>query len=259
MFMDVRAKKKFGQHFLCDEEIAKRIADSIGRNLPILEIGAGTGVLTKFFLEQEDFISMDIDPDMLQLLKGKFPGSAAKFVQADFLNWKAERFFKGEFNIIGNFPYNISSQIMFKVLEMRNCVQEVVGMFQREVATRLSSGHGTKDYGILSVLLQVWYDAEYLFSVDSTAFSPPPKVQSGVVRFRRKASLREDCNEAALKQVVKSAFNQRRKMLRNSLSGIFHPDIMSGNEIFTRRPEQVSVEEFIELSKLAEAAKRDRK
>ncbi len=253
----VKAKKHLGQHFLKDESIAKAIADTI--NLEgydeILEIGPGMGVLTKYLLEKPitTFV-IEIDPESVVYLDENFPKLKDKIISKDFLKYNINEIFEGkQFGIIGNFPYNISTQIVFRTLEFRSQIPEFSGMFQKEVAERICSKKGSKVYGILSVLAQAFYDVEYLFTVDETVFIPPPKVKSGVMRMRRKADYSLPCGEKLFFTVVKTAFQQRRKTLRNSLKTLNLSDILREDEVFNFRPEQLSVEEFIVLTQKIEA------
>lgn len=258
----VKAKKHLGQHFLKDEGIAQKIGETLSlknyRN--VLEIGPGTGVLTKYLLLQDiDLVAMDLDEDSIVYLNHSFSlehpevmggKGSFKVIEADFLNYDLSSLFgKEQFAITGNFPYNISTQIVFKMLEMRNQVPEFSGMFQKEVAQRICAKEGNKTYGILSVLTQAFYDAEYLFTVSPQVFNPPPKVQSGVLRLIRKKNYELDCDEKLLFNVVKTAFNQRRKTIRNSLKTFALSDILKEDTIFDQRPEQLSVQEFIALTK----------
>ncbi|MFS4466645.1 16S rRNA (adenine(1518)-N(6)/adenine(1519)-N(6))-dimethyltransferase RsmA [Maribacter sp. 2210JD10-5] len=258
----VKAKKYLGQHFLKDEEIAKKIAETLSLEgyTDVLEIGPGTGVLTKYLLRQDiDLVAMDLDADSIVYLNHSFPlehpkilqgKGSFKVVEADFLKYDLRLLFGEEpFAITGNFPYNISTQIVFKMLEMRQQVPEFSGMFQKEVAQRICAKEGNKTYGILSVLVQTFYDAEYLFTVHPQVFDPPPKVQSGVLRLTRKENFILDCDEKLLYQVVKSAFNQRRKTLRNSLKSFSLSDNLKEDTIFDQRPEQLAVSDFIALTK----------
>jgi len=244
---EVRAKKHLGQHFLKDENIAARIAGSLSTGAKqVLEVGPGTGVLTKYLLEQnfEKFIAVEIDRESAAFLRTKYPQLNEGLVEADLLHMDFAALFTGDFAVIGNFPYNISSQILFRVLENHNQVNEVVGMFQKEVAVRIASPPGKKDYGILSVLLQAWYDIEYLFTVDPSVFNPPPKVQSAVIRLRRNLTQEIGCSEKLLLQVVKTAFNQRRKTLHNALK----PLADYNGEFAGKRAEQLSVAQFVNLT-----------
>ena len=218
--MEVRAKKSLGQHFLTDQGVARSIVDALTAPAgDVLEVGPGMGVLTRYLLERPDvdLRLVEIDGESVDYLLTHFPGMQGRLIQADFLRLPLEKFFGDKFLIIGNFPYNISSQIFFKVLDYKDKVPEVVCMIQKEVAERIAEKPGSKTYGILSVLLQAWYDIEYLFTVGSGAFAPPPKVQSAVIRLRRNSRTDLGCDEALFKAVVKTAFGQRRKTLRNSL------------------------------------------
>ena len=253
----VRAKKFLGQHFLRDLDVAQRIAQSLvlGNSvMPVLEIGPGMGVLTQYLLDNPNIslTAIEIDRESVSYLKQKFP--RLHLIEGDFLKIDLNILFpEGDFCVIGNYPYNISSQIFFKVLENRNRIPCCSGMIQREVALRLASKPGNKSYGILSVLMQAYYDIEYLFTVDENVFDPPPKVKSAVIRFTRNSTNQLPCNEVLFKQIVKTAFNQRRKQMRNSLQSI----VGKGNPIleeliFTRRPETLSVDEFVKLTNLIE-------
>ncbi len=263
--MSVRAKKHLGQHFLTDENIAKKIADSLTEQGydDVLEIGPGMGVLTKYLLEKDPKVTvMELDSESVVYLKETFPlehiklnTSAEKFtiVEGDFLKKDLKTFFSGkQVAIIGNFPYNISSQIVFKAIENREFVPEFSGMFQKEVAQRIAEKKGSKAYGIISVLTQAFYDAEYLFTVPPTVFNPPPKVDSGVIRLIRKENYTLPVDEALFFRVVKTAFNQRRKMLRSSLKSFNLSVTLKEDPIFAMRPEQLSVQDFVDLtSKIA--------
>lgn len=254
--MSVKAKKHLGQHFLRDENIAKKIADTLtqkGYN-KVLEIGPGMGVLTKYLLEK-DFSTyvIEIDTESVEYLQANYLNLVPRIIEKDFLKYDlSEVFNKESFAIIGNFPYNISSQIVFKTLEMRAQIPEFSGMFQKEVAQRICEKEGSKTYGILSVLVQAFYNAEYLFTVSPNVFNPPPKVDSGVLRLIRKDNFSLPCDEALFFRVVKTAFQQRRKTLRNSLKTFNLSDNLKANVIFGKRPEQLSVDSFIELTKLIE-------
>nr|WP_286941313.1 16S rRNA (adenine(1518)-N(6)/adenine(1519)-N(6))-dimethyltransferase RsmA [Allomuricauda sp.] len=258
----VKAKKHLGQHFLKDEAIAKRIADTLSFKgyHQVLEIGPGTGVLTKYLIEKDiGLVAMDLDVESIAYLKNDFQrqyapvlrdGKGLTIVQGDFLNFDLSKLFGNEpFAITGNFPYNISTQIVFKTLEMRHQVPEFTGMFQKEVAQRICASEGNKTYGIISVLTQVFYETEYLFTVPPHVFIPPPKVESGVIRLVRKNGPQPDFDKQLFFKVVKMAFNQRRKTLRNSLKSLGLPDILKEDAIFDRRPEQLSVAEFLALVK----------
>ena len=216
----VKAKKFLGQHFLKDDNIAKKIVASLQDSRNVLEIGPGTGILTKHLIEIPgiNLKLIDVDRESIEFLHNLYPDNKEKIILADFLKFDLNSLFEGSFSIIGNFPYNISTQIMFRVLDYRSRVNEVVGMFQKEVAARIASPPGSKEYGILSVLLQAYYNIEYLFTVNETVFSPPPKVKSAVIRLVRNEISSLDCDEKLFVSVVKTAFNQRRKTLRNALS-----------------------------------------
>lgn len=254
--MSVRAKKHLGQHFLKDENIARKIAETLtlkGYN-KVLEIGPGMGVLTKYLLEKDiTTYVIEIDTESVEYLKANYLNLAPRIIEKDFLKYDLNDVFNHEsFAIIGNFPYNISSQIVFKTLEMRHQIPEFSGMFQKEVAQRICEKEGSKTYGILSVLTQAFYNAEYLFTVPPSVFAPPPKVDSGVLRLTRKDNFDLPCDEVLFFKVVKTAFQQRRKTLRNSLKTFNLSDNLKANVIFGKRPEQLSVDSFIELTKLIE-------
>jgi 16S rRNA (adenine1518-N6/adenine1519-N6)-dimethyltransferase len=251
----VRPKKHLGQHFLKDDNIARKIVDSIQlKDDSILEIGPGMGVLTKFLLElpAKDIYFIDTDAESIDYLNEMFPGHNDRFIYGDFLKFNINTIFPGQFSIIGNFPYNISSQILFKVLDHRQQVKQVVCMIQKEVAERLASGPGSKAYGILSVLLQAYYRIEYLFTVNETVFIPPPRVKSAVIRLTRNERDRLDCDEQLFFKVVKTAFNQRRKTLRNSLKTFYINYEREGLESLAgKRAEELSVEDFVSLARVA--------
>ncbi|MCY1722402.1 16S rRNA (adenine(1518)-N(6)/adenine(1519)-N(6))-dimethyltransferase RsmA [Prolixibacteraceae bacterium Z1-6] len=243
----VRPKKKLGQHFLTDQNIAKKIVDSLGADVPdVLEIGPGMGVLTNYLLERPELNVhvVEIDRESVEYLQQHF-SKLQNIWSEDFLKSDISTKFDGKFSVIGNFPYNISSQIFFKVLKMRNQVPEVVGMVQKEVAERIASKHGNKTYGILSVLLQAFFDIEYLFTVSESVFNPPPKVKSAVIRLKRNSLQELPCSEELFVKVVKAAFNQRRKMLRNSLKEYC---AHLPEEYAEKRPEQLSVDAFVDLT-----------
>ena len=250
--MNVRPKKHLGQHFLKDESIAQRIAESLtGKGYSkALEIGPGMGVLTQFLLQQKNIDTevVEIDKESVEYLAKHFPALSGKIHSKDFLKFPLTDITTDQIAIIGNFPYNISSQILFKVYEFRSQVPELVGMFQREVARRVASGPGSKEYGILSVLLQAFYSIEYLFTVDENVFIPAPKVKSGVIRMIRKENIQLACDEKFFKTVVKTAFNQRRKTMRNSLKSLVQDKSLLQDSVFTKRPEQLTTEEFIALT-----------
>jgi 16S rRNA (adenine1518-N6/adenine1519-N6)-dimethyltransferase len=254
--LSVKAKKHLGQHFLRDENIAKKIADTLSLSgyTNVLEIGPGMGVLTKYLLEKDiTTYVIEIDTESVVYLQTHYLNLAPRIIEKDFLKYDLNEVFKSEqFAIIGNFPYNISSQIVFKTLEMRDQILEFSGMFQKEVAQRICEKEGSKNYGILSVLTQAFYDAEYLFTVPPSVFNPPPKVDSGVLRLTRKENYNLPCDEKLFFRVVKTAFQQRRKTLRNSLKTFNLSDNLKANVIFGKRPEQLSVDEFIELTGLIE-------
>ena len=253
----VKAKKHLGQHFLKDESIAAAIADTLNFEGydDVLEIGPGMGVLTKYLLEKPiNTYVIEIDTESVEYLDANYPKLHGKIISKDFLKYNINEVFEGKpFAIIGNFPYNISTQIVFRCLELREQVPEFSGMFQKEVAERICSKKGSKVYGILSVLVQAFYDAEYLFTVDEHVFNPPPKIKSGVLRLRRKENFHLPCNEKMLFSVVKTGFQQRRKTLRNSLKSFNLSDNLKEDTIFDLRPEQLSVEQFIELTQKIEA------
>lgn len=255
--MQVRAKKQLGQHFLKDKEIARRIADSLPLRsvMPVLEIGPGTGVLTRYLL-QNPLISLkaiEIDSESVTYLKKYYP--ELDLIEGDFLKINLQELYSEPFCIIGNFPYNISSQIFFKVLEHKDQIPFVAGMLQKEVAERLASEPGKKAYGILSVFMQAYYNVEYLFTVSEQVFDPPPKVKSAVVRFTRNEVEKLDCNEKLFRTVVKTAFNQRRKTLRNSLRPLVPKESeMYNDPIFDKRPEQIDVQGFVRLTGMVDKA-----
>jgi len=250
----MRAKKSYGQHFLTDRGLSARIVDAV---LPqpdcprILEVGPGKGILTRFLLEREEtFKAVEADRDMLAWLREHLPETAEKLIAADFLKLDLETVFDGHcFSLLGNFPYNISSQILFKAVQYRSLIPQVVGMFQREVAERVVAGPGSKTYGVLSVLVQAHYEGKYLFTVKPGSFSPPPKVQSGVIRLQRRAdSLVPEDLWPAFRQMVKAAFGQRRKMLRNTLRGLLPEKVLREHPAMQKRPEQLSVSDFVALT-----------
>lgn len=253
---DVRAKKHLGQHFLTDENIAENIADTLsyeGYN-KVLEIGPGMGVLTKYLLKKDAEVHViEIDTESVEYLESNYLHLRGRIHEKDFLKHDLQQIFNNEqVAIIGNFPYNISTQIVFKVLEYRDQIPEFSGMFQKEVAKRICEKEGSKTYGILSVLVQAFYDAEYLFTVPPSVFNPPPKVDSGVLRLKRKEDFSLPCDEKLFFRVVKTAFNQRRKTLRNSLKSLNLPDNLREDAIFGSRPEQLSFQQFIELTQKIE-------
>jgi 16S rRNA (adenine1518-N6/adenine1519-N6)-dimethyltransferase len=253
--MTVRAKKHLGQHFLKDELIARNIAESLTEKGydTVLEIGPGMGILTKYLLEKSYTTHVvEIDRDSVEFLQNTYLNLAPRIISQDFLKMELTEFFQDQFAIIGNFPYNISTQIVFRTLQFRDLIPEFSGMFQKEVAERIAEKEGSKKYGILSVLAQAFYDIEYLFTVPPTVFDPPPKVDSGVIRMIRKEDYSLPVDEKMFFRVVKTAFGQRRKMLRSSLKSLNLSDELRQTELFTRRPEQLSVKEFINLTSLIE-------
>ncbi len=250
--MSVRPKKHLGQHFLKNIKIAEKIVDSliISNENTVIEIGPGMGVLTDFLLEKDfDLHVVELDRESVAYLKENYPDLKGKIIEADFLKLDLKEQFKGQVSIIGNFPYNISSQILFKVLENIDIVPELVGMFQKEVGARVASKPGNRVYGILSVLIQAYYDVEYLFTVGPEEFNPPPKIQSGVIRLVRKENTTLNCDSKLFKTVIKAGFNQRRKTLRNSLKGLLG-DLKIEDDIMSKRPEQLGFEEFVELTNI---------
>jgi 16S rRNA (adenine1518-N6/adenine1519-N6)-dimethyltransferase len=247
---EVKAKKFLGQHFLTDERIAERIVDSLSTETNhVLEIGPGMGVLTKYLIKKDelDFHVVEIDRESVAYLHDHYP--TLDVIEGDFLQYDLTSLFHDTFSIIGNFPYNISSQILFKVFNNRDRVSEVVGMFQKEVAERVAAGPGSKTYGILSVLLSAFYNIEYLFTVNENVFNPPPKVKSAVIRLRRNDVKSLECDEKLFVQVVKAGFNQRRKTLRNALRQLNLPLDRISEETLAKRAEQLSVTQFIEITK----------
>ena len=254
----VRPKKNLGQHFLIDLSIAKRIADTVDAcpELPVLEVGPGMGVLTQYLMEKPRPVKVvEIDTESVEYLNEHFPRLRENILGEDFLRMDLNKVFDGkQFVLTGNYPYDISSQIFFKMLDNKDLIPCCTGMIQREVAQRMASAPGNKAYGILSVLIQAWYDVEYLFTVDENVFNPPPKVKSAVIRMTRNEVTDLGCDEQLFKRVVKTVFNQRRKMLRVSLRQIFSgrevsPDFYQ-HDVMTRRPEQLSVAEFVDLTNL---------
>jgi len=255
----VKPKKRLGQHFLTDKNVALRIVEAISQDTEnLLEIGPGTGVLTDFIISKKfsNFKIVEIDVESVEYLLQKYPELNSQLISADFLKLNLEEIFGSKYSIIGNFPYNISSQILFKVWDERQRVDEVVGMFQKEVAERVAAQPGSKTYGILSVLLQSYYDVEYLFTVSEKVFNPPPKVKSGVIRLKRNQVQHLDVDEVLFKEVIKTAFNQRRKTISNSLKKMGIKDASTGLEqLLGQRPEQLSVDEFIMIAKALAALK----
>lgn len=256
----VKPKKNLGQHFLTDLNVAKRIADTVDAcpNIPILEIGPGMGVLTQYLVEKHrDVKAVEIDKESVAYLNEAFPILHDNIVGADFLQMNLEDIFSGkQFVLTGNYPYDISSQIFFKMLDNRDLIPCCTGMIQREVALRIAAQPGNKTYGILSVLIQAWYDVEYLFTVDEDVFNPPPKVKSAVIRMTRNNVSKLNCDEILFKRLVKTVFNQRRKMLRVSLRQMI-PNKVHKNfyeqDVMTKRPEQLTIAQFVELTNMVEA------
>jgi 16S rRNA (adenine1518-N6/adenine1519-N6)-dimethyltransferase len=256
----VRAKKHLGQHFLTDKNIAAKIVDSLrpeGRFGYVLEVGPGMGVLSDFLLQKTEYETslIDIDTESYDFLKKKYPQLGTRLINADFLELDFKSIFPNNFAIIGNFPYNISSQILFKVLDNRQQVVEVVGMFQKEVAERCAEKPGSKEYGILSVFLQAYYKVEYLFTVKAGVFNPPPKVLSAVIRLTRNNKQTLDCDEKLFWQIVKAGFNQRRKTLRNAISPLINKEKLTNEPMLDLRAERLSVEDFVKLTNLVSAAR----
>ena len=264
--MEVRAKKALGQHFLTDQSIARGIVDALtaGGVRDVLEIGPGMGVLSQYLLQREDIDLrlVEIDQESVDYLLTHYPGIEGKLYMADYLKLDIRQLFIGSYRVIGNFPYNISSQIFFKIIDHKDSVPQVVCMIQKEVAERIAEKPGSKTYGILSVLLQAWYDIEYLFTVGEGAFNPPPKVKSAVIRLRRNSRTSLGCDERLFKTVVKTGFNQRRKTLRNSLKTLVEDAAkrcgwseerkaeVLAEPVFELRPERLSVEDFVALTLL---------
>ncbi len=252
---EVRAKKSLGQHFLTDLNIAKKIADSISGGSSdspdtVLEVGCGMGVLTQFLLQRDDIVTYgaEIDKESVEYLHKHYPDFTPRLLEGDFLKMDLREKFPEGLKVIGNFPYNISSQIFFKVVENRDLVPECAGMIQREVAVRMAEPPGSKEYGVLSVLLQAWYDIEYLFTVNESVFNPPPKVKSAVIRMVRNSTTALDCDEKLFVKVVKAGFGQRRKMLRNAIKSVFGDFGGAEHRFFDLRAERLSVSDFVELT-----------
>jgi 16S rRNA (adenine1518-N6/adenine1519-N6)-dimethyltransferase len=253
MMLYVNPKKRYGQHFLKDENIARQISESLTLHQnykQVLEIGPGTGILTKYLFRAIAYQThlIEVDSEAYQYLLEKYPEKKDQIIFGDFLRLDLSALFSEPFAIIGNFPYNISSQILFAVLENRNLIPEVVGMFQKEVALRIAAGPNSKVYGILSVLLQAYYDIEYLFTVDEYVFNPPPKVKSAVIRLKRNKVEFLGCDEKLFTRVVKQAFNQRRKTLRNALRGLNMNSELLASDILNKRAEQLSVADFVDIT-----------
>ncbi len=250
----VRPKKHLGQHFLVDQNIARKITALLkAENAVVLEIGPGTGTLTQYLIPRftHNLWLVEIDTESVEYLKNKFPEYTGRIIEGDFLQISLNQLNTSPFAIIGNFPYNISSQIFFHILTHKEQVQEVVCMIQKEVAERIAAGPGSKTYGILSVLLQTWYEIEYCFTINETVFHPPPKVKSAVIRLTRNSRTELECNTGLFQHIVKMAFNQRRKTLRNALRSLIPPAMMH-LEILNKRAEQLSISEFIKLTNYIE-------
>jgi 16S rRNA (adenine1518-N6/adenine1519-N6)-dimethyltransferase len=249
----VRAKKHLGQHFLTDKNIASKIVESLrpeGKYTQVLEVGPGMGILSDFLLEKNEYETslIDLDSESVQFLKRKYPQLGDRLINGDFLELDFRKVFTGQLGIIGNFPYNISSQIIFKILDNRDMVPEMVGMFQKEVAERCAAKAGNKIYGILSVLTQAYYKVEYLFTVKAGVFNPPPKVLSAVIRLTRNEVMSLECDEKLFWQVVKAGFNQRRKTLRNALSSLINKEKMGDEPMLDLRAERLTVDDFVKLT-----------
>jgi 16S rRNA (adenine1518-N6/adenine1519-N6)-dimethyltransferase len=244
-------KKSLGQHFLKDKEAIEKILSALNLHEfeQLLEVGPGAGALTEHLIQIPaiNFKAVELDEEKISYLKKKYPVLEDKIISADFLNIESP--FSGSFHVIGNFPYNISTQILFKVVEWKEQVPVVIGMFQKEVAERAAAKSGSKTYGVLSVLIQAFYDVRYLFDVPPESFNPPPKVMSGVIELKRKSELLSYKSEASFFRLVKTAFNQRRKTLRNAVRGIFDPEVLN-DEIFNKRAEQLTIQQFAELTHL---------
>lgn len=252
--MSVRAKKHLGQHFLRDENIAQKIADSLTLEgyEAALEIGPGMGVLTKYLIEKPLKLKVvELDSESVEYLQAHYLKLSGNIISGDFLKENIQNYFDEPYALIGNYPYNISSQILFKALDNKEQIPEIVGMFQKEVAERVAAPHGNKTYGVITVLLQAYYDVEYLFTVHENVFNPPPKVKSAVIRLIRKKDLDLGVPYPLFKRIVKAAFNQRRKTMRNALKSTGLLDKFEGQEFLTKRAEQLSVQDFIEIAKMA--------
>lgn len=255
----VKPKKFLGQHFLKDLQVAKDIADTVDAcpDIPILEVGPGMGVLTQFLIPKDRLVKVvELDYESVAFLRENFSQLGDNIIEQDFLKMNLAELFDGKpFVLTGNYPYNISSQIFFKMLDFKDIIPCCTGMIQKEVAERIAAKPGNKTYGILSVLIQAWYNVEYLFTVHEHVFNPPPKVKSAVIRMIRNDKQSLGCDEKLFKQIVKTTFNQRRKTLRNSISSILDKsNPLSNDAIFNKRPEQLSVSDFVELTNMVEAA-----
>lgn len=251
--MQVKPKKFLGQHFLTDLDIASRIADTVDevKDMPVLEVGPGMGVLTQFLMKKNRELKVvEIDRESVEFLNKNFTELQGKIIEEDFLKMNLSDTFEGQqFVLTGNYPYNISSQIFFKMLEYKELIPCCTGMIQKEVAERMAAAPGSKAYGVLSILIQAWYDVEYLFTVDEHVFNPPPKVKSAVIRLKRNGMQNLGCDERLFRRIVKTVFTMRRKMMRNGMKqivGADHP--MLADPIFSKRPEQLSIQDFVELT-----------
>ncbi len=248
----MKAKKSYGQHFLINESLARSIAETameLSDKYPVLEIGPGKGVLTKYFYEKGmKFKSVESDLDMVEYLQSTYPNIDMHLIYKDILKLDLNGVFDEEFVLFGNFPYNISSQILFKMLDYKDIVPIMIGMFQKEVAERIIASPGNKDYGILSVLVQAYYTGKIIFRVKPGSFNPPPRVDSAVIKLERKEKFTLDCNETLFKTIVKSTFNKRRKMIRNTLKSLINDDEILKDVFFTKRPEQLSLDDFVDLT-----------
>ncbi len=256
---NLHLKKSLGQHFLNDESVLLKIAAAIGDMSvfkTVVEIGPGIGALTKYLIPQKhsNFYVVELDDRWAEHLSNAYPALRGKIIHEDFLQTDLS-FLQNPTHVVGNFPYNISSQIVFRIIDERDKVERMTGMFQKEVAVRISAKHGSKDYGVTSVLTQAYYDCHYLFDVAPECFNPPPKVMSGIIQLTRKKKKTLNCDEVLFKEIVKAAFNQRRKTMRNSLKEFTGGKEISGKDVFNLRPEQISVEQFIELTNLIQEAK----
>ena len=252
---NIRAKKNLGQHFLNDPSIANRIVDSLtGKCNQVLEVGPGMGILTDFLFEKKDLNVkiIDIDTESIKYLNEKYPNHLKNIIEGDFLTTEFDKIFTGNFSIIGNFPYNISTQILFKVLDNRERIPEIVGMFQKEVAERIAGNPGGREYGILSVFMQTWFDVELIMVLNENDFTPPPKVKSAVLHFIRKDNFELQCDEKLFRKVVKTAFNQRRKTLRNALSILVSKEHSDKIPFAQLRAETLSWEKFVDLTNAVE-------
>ncbi|MCX6256812.1 MAG: 16S rRNA (adenine(1518)-N(6)/adenine(1519)-N(6))-dimethyltransferase RsmA [Bacteroidia bacterium] len=254
----IKPKKKLGQHFLIDKNIAFKIVNSLHSGIQgkVLELGPGTGMLTQFLVQIPaiELTVVELDDESVMFLYEAYPNLGKRIIHADFLRLDLTQLMNGTFSLIGNFPYNISSQILFKVLEYKDLIPEVVCMLQKEMAERIVSGEGSKIYGIVSVLLQSFYHVDYLFTVSENVFYPPPKVKSAVIRLSRNDTKKLDCNETLFVRVVKTCFNQRRKMIRNSIKSLTSAAFVTDHPFLSLRPEQLSVAQFVELTNFVESA-----